>query len=65
MNYKRLKRQMKKADADNTSMKLYEENGFIDFTRFAAFFKKIYFKNNEARLHFLTNCYCMLFKKEA
>lgn len=56
---------MKIAAAVNSSLKFYEENGFIDFTRFAAFFKKIYFKNNEARLHFLTNCYCMLFKKEA
>lgn len=65
MNYKSLKRQMKIAATVNSSLKFYEENGFIDFTRFAAFFKKIYFKNNEARLHFLTNCYCMLFKKEA
>lgn len=62
------KRQINRANAIAKAIeeakKFYSEYGFMDFTRFCGFFKKIRFKNNDERIGFLVNCYCLVFSKE-
>lgn len=62
-NLRTIKRNVAIADAIKQAQTFYKNNGFMDFSRFSGYFKKIKFKDNDHRIHSLTNWYCLFFGK--
>lgn len=52
-------RDLKIADAFNKAIAFYKENGFIDLTRFASYFKGIKYDSDDAYIHHMVNMYQM------
>lgn len=63
MTQKDIKRQNDIAAAIKKAKNFYKENGFIDLTRFSSYFPKRLWKDDDSRIHFLVNCYNLIFSK--
>ena len=63
MTKKEITRQNKIAESIKKAKNFYKENGFMDLSRFSSYFPKNLWKDDDSRIHFLVNCYNLIFSK--